>query len=149
MTKPKNIYMDYSATTPINPLILAKMMSSFKNDYSNPSSIYSSGRRARQIINKAREKVARIIGSQSSEVVFTGSGTESDNMAILGTARANRSHGNHIIISSIEHKAVLESAYQLERDGFVISLLPVRADGLIDGDVLIKLISDKTILISI
>lgn len=149
MMNKKTIYLDYSATTPIDQDVLSKMLPYFGKEYANPSSMHSSGRKAGQIISQCREKVAKIIGSKPHEVIFTGSGTESDNLAILGVARANRSHGNHIIISSIEHKAVLESAHQLEKDGFKISIIPVKSDGLVDVDALIEQITERTILVSV
>ncbi len=145
----KRIYMDYAATTPTDPEILQKMLPYFDSKYGNPSSMHRSGRLAGQAIRKARFEVAKILNCLPGEIIFTGSGTESDNLAILGVARANRAYGNHIIISSIEHKAVLEPARELEKEGFRVSLLPVAKDGRIDVKECIKLVDDSTILISV
>ncbi len=145
----KTIYLDYAATTPLDPSILQKMLPYFGAEYSNPSSMHSSGRRAGQEIIRIRRQVADILGAVPEEIIFTGSGTESDNLAIKGVACANRDRGNHIIISAIEHKAVSESAKQLEKEGFRVSILPVDASGLIDIDSCLNLITDKTILISV
>jgi len=141
--------MDYSATTPIDKTVLSKMLPYFSSQYSNPSSMHSSGRRAGQVIMKCREEVSKVLGSTLGEIIFTGSGTESDNLAIIGIARAYKSYGNHIIISSIEHKAVFEAAHALEKEGFDISVLNVNKNGLIDINELRKLITKKTILVSI
>ena len=147
--KQRTIYLDYSATTPIDKDVLLKMLPYFGEEYSNPSSMHSSGRRAGQIIVQCREKISKIINSNAGEIIFTGSGTESDNMAIIGIAKAYSSFGNHIIISSIEHKAITESVNKLEKEGFTISIAPVKKDGIIDLEKLKKLITEKTILISI
>ena len=103
----RTIYLDYAATTPLDPAVLRKMLPYFGPEYGNPSSMHSSGRRAGQAIAKARKEVAAILGCSPGEVIFTGSGTESDNLAVKGIARANKAHGNHIMISAIEHKAIL------------------------------------------
>lgn len=145
----KRIYLDYAASTPIDLSVLKKMLPYFGSDYGNASSMHSSGRRSAQVIAQARKETADIIGAVSEEIIFTGSGTESDNFALKGIARSNRSHGNHIIISAIEHKAITESAKQLEAEGFVVSILPVDKFGLIDIEVCLKLITPKTILVSV
>jgi cysteine desulfurase len=125
------------------------MLPYFDARFGNASSMYRSGRRAAQALNDARGTVARILGSLPEEIIFTGSGTESDNLAILGGARANRASGKHVIVSAIEHKAVLESANTLEREGFEVSIAPVHSNGLIDLDAFEKLLRDDTILVSI
>lgn len=145
----KTIYLDYAATTPLDPSILEKMLPYFGSEWSNASSMHSSGRRASQVITRVRKEVSEILGAYPEEIIFTGSGTESDNLAIKGVARANQDSGNHIIISAIEHKAVLESARQLEKEGFTVSLLPVDSVGMIDIDACLKLITNKTILVSV
>lgn len=145
----KTIYLDHAATTPLDSLVLKEMLPYFGSEWSNASSMHSSGRRAAQVIARVRRGVADILGAYPEEIIFTGSGTESDNLAIKGVARANRDHGNHIIISAIEHKAVIESARQLEKEGFVVSILPVDSLGMIDIDACLKLITDKTILVSV
>ncbi len=145
----KTIYLDHAATTPLDPSVLETMLPYFGAEYSNASSMHSSGRRAAQAIARARRQVADVLGAASDEIIFTGSGTESDNLAIQGVARAYREEGNHIIISSVEHKAVIESARQLEKEGFTVSTIPVDAFGMIDVEACLKLITDRTILISV
>ncbi len=145
----KIIYLDHAATTPLDPVVLEKMLPYFGAEFSNASSMHSSGRRAAQIIAEVRNDVAEILGAYPEEIIFTGSGTESDNLAIKGVVRANRNFGNHIIISSIEHKAVIESVRQLEKEGFIVSVIPVDSLGVIDIVACLKLITDKTILISV
>ncbi len=145
----KKIYLDYAATTPTDPDILERMLPYFGADYGNPSSMYESGRRAKSVIETSRKKIALCCNADPEEIIFTGSGTEADNMAIFGVARANRAHGNHIIISSIEHKAIIEPAHQLEKEGFRISVLPVDCYGMIDIGECLKLITPETILISV
>ncbi len=149
MESAKKIYLDNAAGTPIDPEVFSSMLPYFDPKYSNPSSLHSSGRLARNVIEQSRIVVAQIIQAKPEEIIFTGSGTESDNLAILGTAHANRSSGNHVIISSIEHKAVLESAKQLENEGFVVSILPVDTYGKIHVDECLKIIRPDTILISV
>ncbi len=143
------IYLDNAATTPIDMRVLEKMLPYFGGEYGNPSSVYEIGRKSKHIIERARQGVAEIIGAKSSEIIFTGSGTESDNLAILGIARDNKKHGNHILISSIEHKAVLDSAKQLEKEGFVLEYIPVDEYGIVNVDEVMKMITDKTILVSV
>ena len=145
----KTIYLDYAATTPLDPEVLREMLPYFGPEYSNPSSMYASGRRAGQAIKKARAAVAATINSSLDEIIFTGSGTESDNMAIIGIARANRLYGNHLIVSAIEHKAVLESVRELKAEGFEVSMLPVDGYGCVDIKKCLALITEKTILISV
>ncbi len=145
----KKIYLDYAATAPTDKNILKKMMPYFSDLYGNPSSLHSSGRRASQIIVESRKKVADILNVLPEEIIFTGSGTESDNLAIIGIARANREHGNHIIVPAIEHKAILESVKELKKEGFEITILPVKSDGIIDVKECINSIKEGTILISI
>jgi cysteine desulfurase len=143
------IYLDNSATTPIDPKVLEAMLPYFKENYANPSSIHTMGREIREHLEKARETVASTINADSNEIIFAGSGTEADNLAILGIAKAFRNKGNHIITSSIEHKAVLESCKTLEKEGFEVTYLKVDSNGLINLDELKNSIKDNTILISI
>jgi cysteine desulfurase len=145
----KTIYLDYAATTPLDPKVLEMMLPYFGPEFSNASSMHSSGRRVAQVIARVRRDVANILGAYPEEIIFTGSGTESDNLAIKGVARANENSGNHIIISVIEHKAVMESARQLEKEGFVVSIVPVDSFGVIDMNACLKLITNKTILVSV
>ncbi|MFA5132417.1 MAG: cysteine desulfurase family protein [Candidatus Paceibacterota bacterium] len=143
------IYFDHAATTQVAPEVLEAMLPYFGKEYGNPSSMYASGRKARAVMERERKNIATILGSEAEEILFTGSGTESDNMAILGIARANRSYGNHILVSSIEHKAVLEAAKQLSKEGFLIEYIPVNKEGLIDVEDCMARITDATILISV
>lgn len=145
----KIIYLDYAAATPTDPRVLSVMVPYFDASYGNPSSLYSSGRRAAAAIMETKERVAKMVGAKPQEIIFTGSGTESDNLAIMGAARANRAHGNHVIISAIEHKATLEAGKQLEKEGFTVSILPVDHFGVIDFLELRKLLCKETILVSV
>jgi len=145
----ERIYLDYAATTPTYPEVLAAMLPYFTEAFGNPSSIHSHGQEAKQALEEARDKVAALIGAEREEIVFTGSGTEADNFAIKGVAYANESKGNHIITTTIEHHAVIESVKFLEKIGFRATCLPVDEYGLVAPDDVRKAITDKTILISV
>ncbi|OFW56428.1 MAG: cysteine desulfurase NifS [Candidatus Solincola sediminis] len=145
----RRIYMDNAATTPVHPEVLEAMLPYFKEGFGNPSSIYQEGREARKAIEAAREKVAQALGAESSEIFFTSGGTEADNLAVLGVARANAKKGNHIVTSAIEHHAVLEPCHWLEKEGFRITRLPVDSGGLVDPDDVRKALTGSTILVSI
>ena len=145
----KRIYLDYAATTPTHPEAVKAMLPYFGDAFGNPSSIYSYGQEAKGAIEEAREKVAALIGARDEEIVYTSGGTEADNFALKGAAFANESRGNHIITSSIEHHAVIETCKFLERRGFSVTYLPVDEHGLIDSDDVRRAITDKTILISV
>lgn len=145
----KRIYVDHAATTPIRSEVLEEMMPYLTERFGNPSSIYSYGREAKKAIEEAREKVAKAIGADPLEIYFTGSGTEADNWAIIGTAFANRNKGNHIITSSIEHHAVLHTCKYLEKQGFSVTYLPVDEFGMVKLETLKKSINDRTILVTI
>jgi cysteine desulfurase len=136
----KTIYLDTASSTAIDPEVLQKMLPYFSSDYGNPSSMHTSGRKAGQALRKARTDVAGILNAIPSEIIFTGSGTESDNMALVGVARAYKSQGNHIVISSIEHKAVLEATKDLEYEGFEVSVVPVDEKGKVDVNECMKLV---------
>ena len=142
-------YFDNAATTSLNGNVLKKMLPYLKENYANASSIYSFGQEARCAIEDAREEIANIIGANPSEIYFTSCGSESDNTAIKGIARAYKSKGNHIITSKIEHPAVLETCRTLEKEGFKISYVDVDESGIVKLDELEKLINKNTILISI
>lgn len=143
------VYLDYAATTPLDDEVFEAMKPYFGKEYGNPSSLHSSGHRAHKAIEEARAEIALVLGAAPSEIIFTGSGTESDNLALLGVARANRAYGNHLIVSAVEHKAVLEAAHQLEREGFRVSVVPVDASGTIDTATVLSLIQSDTICISV
>jgi len=145
----KRIYLDYAATTPTHPEVVKAMLPYFTQNFGNPSTIYTCGQEAKEAIEEARTKVAKLIGAQDEEIVFTSGGTEADNFALEGVAFANEKKGNHIITSSIEHHAVIETAKFLEKRGFNITYLPVDAYGLVDPNEMKKAITNKTILISI
>jgi len=145
----KRIYLDYAATTQTHPEVVKAMLPYFIDALGNPSSIHSHGQEAKGAIEEARVKVAELIGARDEEIVFTSGGTEADNFAIKGVAFANENKGDHIITSSIEHHAVVESCKFLERRGFRVTYLPVDTAGLVDPDDVKRAITDKTILISV
>ena len=145
----RRIYMDHNATTPVHPVVLETMLPFFTEFYGNASSVHTFGREARNGIEEARERIADLIGAQTSEIIFTSGGTESDNFAIEGAAYENIKKGNHIITSLIEHPAVLNTCKHLETHGFEVNYLTVDKYGVIDLDELKDLIRDDTILITI
>jgi len=145
----KQIYLDYAATTYIDPRVLQKMRPYLTTAYGNASSLYSLGREAKTVIDMAREDIAEILGVLPSEIILTGSGTESANLAIFGIAKAYQDKGNHVIVSKIEHKAVLESAKRLEKEGFRVTYLDVDSRGVVNLNELKKVLNKKTILVSI
>jgi len=145
----KRIYLDYAATTPTHPEVMKAMLPYFADSFGNPSSIHSYGQEAKDAIERARSKVAALIGARSEEIVFTGSGTEADNFAVEGVALSRQAKGNHIITSSIEHHAVLETCKFLEKQGFSVTYLPVDGYGLVDPTDVKKAITKRTILVSI
>ncbi len=145
------IYFDHAATTPVAGEVLAEMEPYFNKKYGNPSSIYKEGQEAARAIEESREKVAKIIGAEDErEIIFTGGGTEADNLAIKGIALALRDRGKHIITSSIEHHAVLHTCQNLEKyNNFDVTYLPVDKNGFINPEDVKNAIRDDTILISI
>jgi len=144
----KRIYLDYAATTPTDPEVAKAMLPYLTQAYGNPSSLHSFGLEAKEAIEEARSSIAASIGARSSEIIFTSGGTEADNLAIKGIALQSTTRGNHIITSSIEHPAVLETCKFLEKQGDRITYLPVDSNGLVDPDDLKKAITGKTILVS-
>ncbi len=145
----KEIYLDYAATTPTDPKVLGVVFKILEDVYGNPSSMHDVGRKAKHYLDDARNRVAKILEVKPSEIIFTGSGTESDNLAIIGVARANKKYGNKILISSIEHKAVLDSAIKLKEEGFEVVEIPVNREGFVNLKKLEEEINDQTILVSI
>lgn len=145
----KVVYMDHAATTPTKPEVLEEMIPYFTEKFGNPSSIYSIARESKAGIDKARERVAKVLGADIDEIYFTAGGSESDNWTLKGIAFANRDRGNHIITTKIEHHAILHTCEYLEKNGFEVTYLPVDSDGLISMDDLKNAITDKTILVSI
>ncbi|MFH1790555.1 MAG: cysteine desulfurase NifS [Candidatus Omnitrophota bacterium] len=146
----QRIYLDNNATTSPDPLVLEEMMPYYKEYFGNASSVHEFGRKARMACDLARETVRKCLGAgHLSEIIFTSGGTESDNFAIKGIARARKDKGNHIITSSIEHSAVLNTCKFLEQEGFDVTYLPVDKYGLVDPGTLKEAITDKTILVTI
>ncbi|MBP6976791.1 MAG: selenide, water dikinase SelD [Lentimicrobiaceae bacterium] len=143
------IYLDFNATTPIDHEVATAMRPFLDEQFGNPSSMHRFGTEARKAVEAARARVAMLLGSKPEEIVFTSGGTESNNMAIKGMARANSNRGNHIITSAVEHPAVLEVCHYLSRNGFRITLLPVDRFGMVDPDDLKKAITPQTILVTI
>lgn len=145
----KNVYFDNAATTKLDSDVLNDMMPYLTDNYGNASSIYKLGKASRKAVEEAREKVANILNCKPNEIYFTAGGSESDNTAIKGIARANKNKGNHIITSKIEHPAVLDSCHDLEKEGFEVSYISVDENGTIDLEELKKEIKPTTILISV
>ncbi len=143
------VYLDHSATTPLDPQVLQAMMPYLCEQFGNASSVYSLGQRARQAIDQARDEVAAFYGVQAKEIVFTSGGTEGDNLAWRGVAARNADRGRHLVTSAVEHDAVLRSADALEKEGFEVTRLPVDRTGLIDPDDLARALRRDTILVSI
>lgn len=148
----KPIYLDHSATTPVDAAALKAMWPYFMKSYGNPFSLHSFGQTAANAVNQARESIAEILNCRAEEIIFTSGATESDNLAIFGAVNAlmkNNSGQLHIITSAIEHPAVLESFKKLENQGVEVTYLPVKANGLIDLEIFEKAIKDNTVLVSI
>lgn len=141
--------MDHSATTPVAPEVLEAIKPYFSEKFGNASSLHSFGLEAKEALESAREKVAKLLGARPEEIIFTSGGTESDNLALKGIAYKNREKGKHIITTSIEHPAILEVCRKLETQGFEVTYLPVTSDGLVDLAVLENAIRKDTILISV
>ncbi len=143
------IYFDNNATTKTDEEVVKAMIPYLSENYGNPSSIYKLGRESRKIIEDSREKVAQILNCEPNEIYFTSGGSESDNTAIKGIAYSYLKKGNHIITSKIEHPAVLETCKQLEKEGFEVTYIGVKENGIIDLDELKEAIKPQTILITI
>ncbi len=145
----KRIYLDHAATTPVHPDVLAEMLPFFTETGHNPSSLHAEGRQARAGLDRARDRVAAALGVGRKEITFVGSGSEADNQAILGAARALRARGAHIVSTQIEHHAVLHALDALRDEGFEISLVPVDDRGLVDPAAFARALRDDTILASV
>ena len=145
----RRVYLDHNATTPVHPEVLEAMLPYYKDKFGNASSIHAFGREVKTVLEESRERVAELINAAPREIYFTSGGTESDNLAIKGTAFANRKKGKHIITSKIEHPAILESCKFLEEEEFEVTYLPVDGQALIDPDDLKKALRKDTILVSI
>ena len=142
--------LDNHATTPTDPRVVEAMAPWWSEHFGNPhSGDHWYGWSANQAVDNARSKLAKLIGAEPDEIIFTSGATEANNLAILGAAQARRPHRSHIVVSAIEHKCVLESAAQLERDGFLVDIVPVDGDGQVQLDVLEALLTENTALVSI
>lgn len=143
------IYLDHSATSPVDPDVFNAMEPYFVNSFGNASTLYSLGREARKAMEESRKMVASLIGANPEEIIFTSGGTESDNIAIKGTAYRLKDKGNHIITSNIEHPAVDETCKYLEKNGFKVTYLPAGEEGIVKLSDLENAITEETILITI
>src|SRR5229473_4317369 len=145
----RRAYLDYNATTPVDPAVLPAMLPYFCEDFGNPSSIHSFGQKTRAAIEHARELVAALIGARPAEVIFTSGGTESDNTAIFGVVAASAGPAKHVITTTIEHHAVLHACQALERHGVAVTYVPVNGEGLIDPADVLRAIRQETVLITV
>lgn len=146
----RTIYLDYNATTPLDPAVREAMLPFLGEVWGNPSSIHHVGRRARAILDEARDRAAGVMGSKPSEVVFTSGGTESNNLAIFGAARSVKSKGHHLITSAVEHHAVLHCfKYLAENEGFELTILPVDREGVVAVESVEKALRPDTTLVSV
>jgi len=143
------IYMDHGATTPLHPEVIDLMSAFMRETYGNPSSLHYFGREAKKQVDHARQQVADLIGATAEEIFFTGSGTESDNMAVAGALLAHEKKGKHLITTSIEHHAVLETAKHLARVGYDVTYLPVDEYGVVNPEDVKKSIRPDTVLVSV
>ncbi|MBN1336606.1 MAG: IscS subfamily cysteine desulfurase [Deltaproteobacteria bacterium] len=150
MTVQTPIYMDHHATTPVHPQVLDAMLPYLKDDFGNAASrSHAFGWKAEAAVEHAREKVAALIGADPREILFTSGATESDNLAVKGAARYRKEAGTHLVVSAIEHKAVLDSAHALEAEGFEVTFLPVTQEGLVEVDAVRDALRPTTTLVSV
>lgn len=145
----ERIYLDHAATSPVHPEVIQVLTETIQNHYGNPSSIHYFGRDARQVVDQAREFIAKSIHANFDEIIFTSGGTEADNLALIGVARGMADKGKHIITTAVEHHAVLHTCEFLEKEGFEVTYLPVDETGRISVEELKKALRDDTILVSI
>ena len=145
----KKVYLDNVATTPILPEVRDAMLPYLEEFFGNPSCLHDWGDAAREAMDKARTQVAELLGASEEEIIFTGSGTESNNLAVKGLALAQQNKGKHVVVSAIEHFSVLHSAKTLEKWGFELTLVPVDKYGMVDPEVVRKSIREDTVLVSI
>ncbi len=149
MPKKQNIYLDYAAATPVDRRVILHMSVTQQKYFANSSSVHAVGLESLDILNKSRTDIAKILSVKSSEIFFTSSGTESNNLAIIGMARRLSKYGRHIIVSNIEHASILNACEYLKKEGFQISYLPVDLNGVMSIDDLRKTIRKDTILVSV
>ncbi|MBO1626406.1 cysteine desulfurase [Bacillus cereus] len=145
----ERIYLDHAATSPAHPEVVEKMIPYMTEIFGNPSSIHFYGRQTRHAVDEARRTCARSINANPNEIIFTSGGTEADNLALLGVARANRNKGQHIITAQIEHHAILHTCEVLEREGFKVTYLPVDETGRVQISDVKEALTDETILVSV
>ena len=143
------IYLDHNASTPVRAEVLDAMLPYFAEHYGNASSAHAFGQEAQGAIEEARAKVAALVNAAPAEIVFTSGGTESDNMGVLGAARARAAAGRHVVVSEIEHEAVRNAAGALEAEGFAVTRVPAMADGRVDVDAVAKALQPDTVLVSV
>lgn len=142
-------YFDYASTTPVDPEVMKAMDPFFFGNFGNPASPHSIGRQASKALEESRETVARFIGAKPDEIIFTSSATESNNQAVIGSARAMNEKGNHIIVSAVEHHSVERPAEFLRQEGFQVTFVGVDPDGVVDPEAVRKAITSKTVLIAV
>lgn len=143
------VYLDHAATTPLDKWVFGVMKPWLTDKFGNPSSFHSPGKEAKDAVEAARVKISKILSCRAEEIIFTAGGTESDNLAILGFARANAGAGKHIVVSAIEHHAVLEAAAQLEREGFEVSRVMPNTEGIVELETIKAAVRPDTILVSV
>jgi cysteine desulfurase len=147
---PRTIYFDYNATTPLDPAVRAEVLPFLDEFWGNPSSVHHVGRKARALLDDARDRTAAFLGAKPSEIIFTSGGTEANNLAIFGTARALKAKGRHLVTSSVEHHAALQCFDYLEKnEGFTVTRLPVDTEGRVSVDSLKAALRPDTVLVSI
>ncbi|MFS8639768.1 MAG: cysteine desulfurase [Symbiobacteriaceae bacterium] len=145
----RRVYLDYAATSPVRPEVRELMAEVMADAWGNPSSLHYAGRAARAVVDRARSQVAALLGCRPRDIIFTGSGSEADNLALKGVAWAYRDRGRHIVTTAVEHQAVLRACAALERDGFEVTYVPVDASGRVDPDDVARALRPDTILVSV
>lgn len=142
-------YLDHAATTPVLPEVADEMLRVMTSDFGNPSSVHAAGRRAKTVIEDARDRVAAAVGAAPAEIVFTGGGTEADNLAIKGAAHKRRGDGDHVVVTAFEHHAVLDAARALTRSGFEVTPVGIEPDGSVDPQKVAAAVRPSTVLVSV
>ena len=142
-------YLDHAATTPVLPEARAAVLSALEHDFGNPSSVHAAGRQARTVVEDARDRIATAIGASPAEIVFTGGGTEADNLALKGAVEKMRGNGNHVVVTAIEHHAVLEVAVWLRRRDIEVTIVDVPEDGVVDPASVAAAVRAGTVLVSV
>lgn len=142
-------YLDHAATTPVLPEVKEAMLAFLGEDFGNPSSVHRAGRKAKEAVEDARERVAHAVGASPSEIVFTGGGTEADNLAIKGAVRKLRGNGDHVVLTTFEHHAVLDTAAWIHSSSVDLSLVPVGSDGIVDPELVAGAVRPSTMLVSV